>query len=209
VAVARSNLHESATSMLGCLDRAAVDGRFEGKLRTVQAEAGLSSGRSAEAVKLLEDLGRIEVEQRGRRSRDTIIAVKSAEPIAPEEVQAVAPSKPPTRTRINYEDIGRSVIDRLIELARDDALRSAQVEAFASESERARTRIAELEEDLEEANERETDLRIRLRSAEEALQRAEDNLRRAFNSRPGGDQGDGSLPDEDARAVLDILRGRV
>ena len=73
--MARTNLHLLATRLLNALDQAAVDAQFEGKLRQVATEAGLNSVRSAEAVKLLEGLGRIEVIQRGRRGRDTIIAV--------------------------------------------------------------------------------------------------------------------------------------
>lgn len=214
--MARTNLHESATEMLECLERASVSGRFEGKLRTLQAEAGLSSGRSAEAIKLLEDIGRITVEQRGRRSRDTIIALNSNAPVTMEEAAAAMPEKPvaAARTpRINYDDIGRSVIDRLIELGRNDALRSAQVEAFASEAATAKKRVEELETSLEEAAHRETDLRIKLRAAEESLERAEENLRRAFSNRGEGSPrtvapAPTAVPDDDARAVLDILRSR-
>lgn len=213
--MARTNLHESATEMLECLERASVSGRFEGKLRTLQAEAGLSSGRSAEAIKLLEDIGRITVEQRGRRSRDTIIALNSNVPVTMEEAAAAMPEKPVAARspRINYDDLGRSVIDRLIELGRNDALRSAQVEAFASEAATAKKRVEELETSLEEAAHRETDLRIKLRAAEESLERAEENLRRAFSNRGEGSpravaSAPAAVPDDDARAVLDILRSR-
>lgn len=213
--MARTNLHESATEMLECLERASVSGRFEGKLRTLQAEAGLSSGRSAEAIKLLEDIGRITVKQRGRRSRDTIIALNSNAPVTMEEAAAAMPEKPVAARspRINYDDLGRSVIDRLIELGRNDALRSAQVEAFASEAATAKKRVEELETSLEEAAHRETDLRIKLRAAEESLERAEENLRRAFSNRGEGSpravaSAPTAVPDDDARAVLDILRSR-
>ena len=208
--MARTNLHELASRLLDCLDGSSLDGTFEGKLRSVAAEAGLNSVRSAEAVKLLEDLDRIDVVQRGRRGRDTIIKIKSTEPITLDQAESRLPSRTTRRTaRLNYEDLGRTVIDRLLELGRNDALREAQVEAFAAESEQSRRRIAELESAVEEANERETDLRIRLRTAEESLVRAEENLRRAF----GGGERDGAggdsehtVPDDEARAVLDILR---
>jgi hypothetical protein len=51
-------------------------------------------------------------------------------------------------------------------------------------------------------------VRVRLKAAEEALERAEENLRKAFGSspRPAADGGATSIEDEDARAVLDILR---
>jgi hypothetical protein len=208
--MARTNLHELASRLLDCLNGSSLDGTFEGKLRSVAAEAGLNSVRSAEAVKLLEDLDRIEVIQRGRRGRDTIIRIKSTEPITLDQAESRLPSRSTRRSaRLNYEDLGKTVIDRLLELGRDDALRSAQVEAFAAESDKARRRIAELEAAMEEANERETDLRIRLRTAEESLVRAEENLRRAFGD---GDKvaatGDSQhvVPDDEARAVLDILR---
>jgi hypothetical protein len=209
--MARTNLHELASRLLDCLDGSSLDGTFEGKLRSVAAEAGLNSVRSAEAVKLLEDLDRIEVIQRGRRGRDTIIRIKSTEPITLDQAESRLPSRTTRRAaRLNYEDLGKTVVDRLLELGRDDALRTAQVEAFAAESDKARKRIAELENAIEEANERETDLRIRLRTAEESLVRAEENLRRAFGagdkeSMVGGEAAH-TVPDDEARAVLDILR---
>ena len=204
--MARTNLHELANRLLQHLDDAAEGSTFEGKLRQVAADAGLNSVRSAEAIKLLEDSGRIEVRQRGRRGRNTIIAINSTTPMSLEDAEAMLPSRTTRRTvRLSYDDVGRAVIDRLLELARDDGLRAAQVEAFASESAHHRDRVAELESTLEEAQQRETDLRIRLRAAEEALDRAEENMRRALG--PQRSSGDGtSVPDDEAKAVLDILR---
>ncbi len=207
--MARTNLHELANRLLETLTSSAEGDMFEGKLRAVAAEAGLNSVRSAEVIKLLEELGRIEVEQRGRRGRNTIVAIKSREPITLEDAEAMLPSRAAKRTtRLNYDDLGRAVVDRLLELARDDGLRAAQVEAFAAESAAHRKRVEELEEQVEEARLRETDVRVRLKAAEEALERAEENLRKAFGSspRPATDGGGATIEDEDARAVLDILR---
>lgn len=206
--MARTNLHEIASRLLGSISAAAQDGRFEGKLRSLAAEAGLNSVRSAEAIKLLEDLERIEVLQRGRRGRDTVIVIHSTDPVTLDDARARVQDRTRTRSgRINYEDIGRSVVDRLLELGRDDALRKAQVEAFATEAEQSRGRLAELESALEEAQERETDLRMKLRAAEEALERAEENMRKAFapvGRSAGAPSSD--VPDDETRAVLDILR---
>ncbi|MDQ4124847.1 MAG: hypothetical protein M3134_04495 [Actinomycetota bacterium] len=207
--MARTNLHELANRLLETLAASAEGDTFEGKLRAVAAEAGLNSVRSAEVIKLLEELGRIEVVQRGRRGRNTIIRMASTEPVKLEDAEAMLPSRAAKRTtRLNYDDLGRAVVDRLLELARDDGLRAAQVEAFAAESAAHRKRVEELEEQLEEAKLRETDVRIRLKAAEEALERAEENLRKAFGSspRPVADGGATQIEDEDARAVLDILR---
>lgn len=207
--MARTNLHELANRLLETLSSSAEGDTFEGKLRAVAAEAGLNSVRSAEVIKLLEELGRIEVVQRGRRGRNTIIRMASTEPVKLEDAEAMLPSRAAKRTtRLNYDDLGRAVVDRLLELARDDGLRAAQVEAFAAESAAHRKRVEGLEEDLEEAKVRETDLRVRLKAAEEALERAEENLRKAFGSspRPSSDGAATSIEDEDARAVLDILR---
>jgi chromosome segregation ATPase len=112
---------------------------------------------------------------------------------------------------LNYEDLGRAVVERLLELARDDGLRTAQVEAFAADSRTFKARVEELEGELEQAQRRETELRVRLRTAEEALERAEENLRRALGSpqpRPaaGGESDAKPIEDDDARAVLEILR---
>lgn len=207
--MARTNLHELANRLLETLTASAEGDTFEGKLRAVAAEAGLNSVRSAEVIKLLEELGRIEVVQRGRRGRNTIIKLASTEPVKLEDAEAMLPSRAAKRTtRLNYDDLGKAVVDRLLELARDDGLRAAQVEAFAAESDAHRKRVEQLEESLEEAKLRETDLRVRLKAAEEALERAEENLRKAFGSSPrqASDGGATSIEDEDARAVLDILR---
>jgi hypothetical protein len=205
--VARTNLHTLANSLLEGLSNAADGTAFEGRLREISTEAGLNSVRSAEAVKLLEETGRIEVIQRGRRGRNTMITITSTEPLTIEDAEARLPSRGGKRTgRINYDDIGGAVVDRLLALARDDGLRTAQVEAFAAASEQQSRRVEELESALEGATQRETELRIKLRTAEEALKRAEENLRRAL----GGDRPSGAprtpIEDDDARAVLDILR---
>ena len=207
--MARTNLHELANRLLETLAASADGATFEGKLRAVAAEAGLNSVRSAEVIKLLEELGRIEVVQRGRRGRNTIIKLASTEPVKLEDAEAMLPSRAAKRTtRLNYDDLGRAVVDRLLELARDDGLRAAQVEAFAAEGNVHRKRVEELEEALEDAAHRETDLRVKLKAAEEALERAEENLRKAFGSSPrsGGEGGTTPIEDADARAVLDILR---
>ena len=208
--MARTNLHELANRLLETLASSAEGDKFEGKLRAVAAEAGLNSVRSAEVIKLLEEIGRIEVVQRGRRGRNTIIALRSTAEVTLEDAEAMLPSRAAKRTtRLNYDDLGKAVVDRLLELARDDGLRAAQVEAFASESEAHRAKVAELEESVEESKLRETDLRIRLKAAEEALERAEENLRKAFGPSPRSAASDGAkapIEDDDARAVLDILR---
>jgi hypothetical protein len=211
--MARTNLHDLANRLLEGVDRAATNGRFEGRLREVASQAGLNSVRSAEAIKLLEETGRIEVLQRGRRGRNTIVAVNSTEPIRLEDAEAMLPSRAAKRSsRLNYEDLGRAVVDRLLELARDDGLRAAQVEAFAAESRSHKERVEELESEIEQSRRRETDLRVRLRTAEEALERAEENLRRALGSpqpRPTGTQTEPPprpIEDDEARAVLEILR---
>lgn len=204
--MARTNLHDLANRLLARLNEASQDGTFEGKLRQVAADAGLNSVRSAEAVKLLEDTGRIEVVQRGRRGRNTIIAIHSTDEIRLEDAEAMLPSRAARRSvRLSYDDLGKAVIDRLLELGRDDALRAAQVEAFASETAQLRERTKELEKSLEEATERETQVRIKLNAAEEALKRAEENLRKALGGpRSGGEPQ--QVEDDEARAVLDILR---
>src|ERR671925_209260 len=101
--MARTNLHELANRLLRGIQEAAQNGTFEGRLREVSAEAGLNSVRSAEAIKLLEETGRIEVVQRGRRGRNTIVAVRSTTPIALEDAEAMLPSRAAKRApRINY-----------------------------------------------------------------------------------------------------------
>ena len=204
--MARTNLHDLANRLLTRLNESAVDGNFEGKLRQVAADAGLNSVRSAEAVKLLEDTGRIEVVQRGRRGRNTIIAIHSTDEILLEDAEAMLPSRAARRNvRLSYDDLGKAVIDRLLELGRDDSLRMAQVEAFASEMEQLRERTKELETALEDAKQRETQVRVKLNGAEEALKRAEENLRKTLGPQRSGGEPQ-QVDDDEARAVLDILR---
>lgn len=204
--MARTNLHELANRLLNRLAEASPDSKFEGKLREIASDAGLNSVRTAETVRLLEEAGRIEVLQRGRRGRDTIIEVRSTEPIGLRDAEAMLQTRQGRRpAKLGYDDIGRSVVERLLELARDDGLRVAQVEAFAAETEQLRQKLQKLESEVESANERETNLRIRLRAAEEALTRSEENLRKAL----GGGRGAGEshpVADDDAQAVLDVLR---
>ena len=206
--MARTNLHELATRLLGALGDASENGVFEGKLRTAATTAGLNSVRSAEAIKLLEELGRLEVRQRGRRGRDTVIDIRSTDPVSLEDAERMLPSRAAKRsTRLDYDDLGKAVVDRLIELARDDSLRAAQVEAFAAEMDQHRARVTELETAVEEGRLRETELRIKLRAAEDALARAEENLHKVFGGpRPTKGTVEHQVDDDDARAVLDILR---
>jgi hypothetical protein len=216
--MARTNLHELANRLLDGLENSARGDRFEGRLREVASGAGLNSVRSAEAIKLLEETGRIEVVQRGRRGRNTVIEIRSTNAITLADAEAMLPSRSTKRSsRLTYEELGGAVVDRLLELARDDGLRAAQVEAFASESRAHKERVDELEIALEEASRRETELRIKLKTAEEALARAEENIRRALGTPPARPAGVGAsvpagkpIEDDDARAVLEILRsGRV
>ena len=203
--MARSNLHQQASVLLQNLSNAAADGRFEGALKEIASESGLNPARSAEALKLLEGLERIEVIQRGRRDRSTVISIRSDRPVTASEAGAARPATSDRKPRLDHANIGKAVVDRLIELGRDDALRAAQTEAFESEARSARERLAELESALEAANERENSLRVRLRAAEEALVRAEENLRRAMGESRGPGE-PSAIPDDEAKAVLDILR---
>jgi hypothetical protein len=206
--MARTNLHQLASRLLAGLSDASNNGAFEGKLRDVAGEAGLNSVRTAEAVKLLEELGRIEVVQRGRRGRDTVITIFSTEPVKLEDAEASLPSRQSKRGSFTYDEIGRALVERLLELSRDDGLRSAQVDAFDAEARALRDRIAHLEREVDSASAREEDLRIRLRAAEESLRRSEENLRRAVGGGAVAPQGE-PVSDDDSKAVLEILRSRA
>src|SRR5918995_2278704 len=96
--MARTNLHELANRLLARLLDSSENQVFDGKLRQVAADAGLNSVRSAEAVKLLEDLGRIEVIQRGRRGRNTMIEIRSTEEITLEDAESSLPSRAAKRS---------------------------------------------------------------------------------------------------------------
>jgi hypothetical protein len=203
--VARTNLHELANRLLAGMDEASQDSTFKGKMRDVAMAAGLNSVRSAEAIKVLQESGRIDVLQRGRRGRDSIVSILSKEPLTLTDAEGALPARKRT-ARLNYDDLGRAVVDRLLALARDDGLRAAQVEVFASEAESQRQRTTQLEVIIQEADQRETELRIKLRAAEESLERAEENLRRAIGSPRAAKAKPTVVDDDEARAVLDVLR---
>ena len=104
----------------------AARGRSRGRIELrSQRRGGEASGRARP------DRGR----PAGPRGRNTIISINSTDPITLERSRVDAPEpREPALARLNYDDIGPAVVDRLLELGRDDALRSAQVEAFASDS---------------------------------------------------------------------------
>ena len=203
--VARTNLHELANRLLAGMDEASADSTFQGKMRDVAMTAGLNSVRSAEAIKVLQESGRIDVVQRGRRGRDSIVKILSTEPLTLTDAEGALPVRKRV-SRLNYDDLGHAVVERLLALARDDGLRAAQVEVFASEAETQRQRTEELEASLQAAAERETELRIKLRAAEESLERAEENLRRALGSQRPAKPRPTPVEDDEAKAVLDVLR---
>jgi hypothetical protein len=187
------------------MDEASQDSTFKGKMRDVAMTAGLNSVRSAEAVKVLQESGRIDVLQRGRRGRDSIVSILSTEPLTLTDAEGALPARKRT-ARLNYDDLGHAVVDRLLALARDDGLRAAQVEVFAAEAESQRQRTTQLEVVIQEADERETELRIKLKAAEESLDRAEENLRRAIGSPRAAKVAPTVVDDDEAKAVLDVLR---
>ena len=203
--VARTNLHELANRLLAGMDEASADSTFQGKMRDVAMTAGLNSVRSAEAIKVLQESGRIDVVQRGRRGRDSIVKILSTEPLTLTDAEGALPVRKRV-SRLNYDDLGHAVVERLLALARDDGLRAAQVEVFATEAETQRQRTAQLEETIQAAAERETELRIKLRAAEESLERAEENLRRALGSQRPAKPRPSPVEDDEAKAVLDVLR---
>jgi hypothetical protein len=203
--VARTNLHDLANRLLAGMDEASADSTFQGKMRDVAIAAGLNSVRSAEAVKVLQEAGRIDVVQRGRRGRDSIVKILSTEPLTLTDAEGARPVTKRT-AKLNYDDLGHAVVDRLLALARDDGLRAAQVEVFANEAESQRQRTEELEGIIQAAGQRETELRIKLKAAEEALERAEENLRRALGSSRPARVRPVEVEDDEAKAVLDVLR---
>jgi hypothetical protein len=133
--------------------------------------------------------------------------VVSTDSVTLEDAEASLPGRQSKRGSFTYDEIGRAMVDRLLELARDDGLRTAQAEAFDAEAKMLRARIAELEDELSATTAREEELRIRLRAAEEALIRSEENVRRATGGTSPPAQSI-TVSDDDSKAVLDILRSR-
>jgi hypothetical protein len=171
-------------------------------------ESGIESRLSAaRAVRALMARGRIAQENGGYRLLDArpLVAGEPAtvhRPIRRKRKEAVtgeaAPEGPPT-----YEELGRTLIDRLIELSAEVAELGAALERARGEAEAARREAVEVSRQAAGDRRRAEDLEDEVTALRKRLDMTESNLRtvvEAAKNRPAS-----PLEDTDARAILDIL----
>lgn len=102
-----------------------------------------------------------------------------------------------------YEQVGRAIVERLIELSAESAELRASLERSRSESEAARREALEATRAASRERQRASDMEQETRALRQRLEMTESNLRRiieAAQNRPGA-----SLEDSDAKAILDVL----
>ena len=163
---------------------------------------------AARAVRALMARGRIEREGEGYRLLDS----RPLEPGEPATVRrptrrrrdAERPGKggPPT-----YDEVGRLVIERLIELSAETAELRTSLERARSEAEAARREAMEITRSAGADRRRAQLLEDEIATLKKRLEMTETNLRtvvQAAKDRPAS-----PLDDGDAKAILDILSTRA
>jgi hypothetical protein len=117
--------------------------------------------------------------------------------------RAAAPSEESLPT---YEQVGRVVIDRLIELSAETSELRAALERLGSEAEAARREALEAAREASRDRQRVSDLEEEAAALRRRLEMTEGNLRaivEAAQTRPAS-----PIEDSDAKAILDVLSKR-
>ena len=171
------------------------------------AEAGIENRLAiARAVRALLSRGRLGQEGQGYRLLDP-------RPLEPGERASV---KRPVRRRSreapvapadevpSYEQLGRVVIERLVEASAEVAELRASLERARDEWEAARREVVEVRREAVRDRQEAARATDEVRALRQRLEMTEENLRKvleAARNRPATPMGD-----EDARAILDILK---
>jgi hypothetical protein len=201
------SLRESNAVLAAAAGRAGAGQRIEASPAELAQEAGLASRlAAARAIRALIARGRIEQEGAGYRLLD----VRPLEPGEPTSVRRpirrrkrgrAGPAE--TETLPTYEQIGRVVIDRLIELSAEAAEMRAALERAKAEAEAARREAVEANRAAAEDRRRAHSMEDEVTTLRRRLEMTEANLRslvQVARQRPAA-----PLEDTDAQAILDIL----
>lgn len=183
-------------------------------VRATPAALGKDAGfddplAAARAVRALIARKRLEAVDDGYRLLET-------RPVAPDEPEAIP--RPPRRRKetadagdgarspgkvgtTTYSEIGRSVIDRLIELANEVGETRGAARASREEA-------RDLRQDRDDAERRARELAARVKDLEGKLEMAEENLRTLLTAAQGTER-DSSEPvgDSEMAAILGVLKG--
>ncbi len=173
------------------------------------AEAGIGNRLAvARAVRALLARGRIE--QDGNRYR--LLESRSLDPGEPATVRrpqrrrrrgagAVSSERLPT-----YEQVGRAIIERLIELSAEISELRAALERTRGEAEAARKEALEATREATRERLRSQELEEEMAAMRSRLDMTEANLRSIVDAVKGGSEA--PLDDTDAQAILDVLAKR-
>ena len=201
------SLRESNAMLAAASARWQPGQRIEASPAELAEEAGLASRlAAARAIRALIARGRIEQDGRGYRLLD-------ARPLGQGEPTSV---RRPVRRRKRgrprgeedeglptYEQVGRVVIERLIELSAESAEMRAALERARAEAEAARREALEVNRAAADDRRRVKAMEDEVTTLRRRLEMTEGNLRslvQAARQRPAA-----PLEDTDAKAILDIL----
>ncbi|HUG87424.1 MAG TPA: hypothetical protein VMP42_01535 [Actinomycetota bacterium] len=200
------SLRESNGILAAAAERAEVGEVVPATPAELAQEVGIENRLAvARAVRALLARGRLE--QEGERYR-----LLDARPLEPGEPATV---RRPTRKRTRrdaesgdedlptYEQVGRVIVERLIELSAETAELRASLERARAESEAARREALEATRAASRDRQRAAQIEQESRALRQRLEMTESNLRRiieAAQRRPAT-----PLEDSDAKAILDVL----
>ncbi len=200
------SLQESNAVLAAASSRTTVGELIPASPGDLAGEAGIGNRlAAARAIRALLARGRIA--QEGQRYR-----LIDDRPVEPGEVASVRRTPRPRRRREpeeaeqgppTYEQLGRLIVERLIEASAEVAELRSAVERARTEAERARRETVEVNRTAAADRRRADSLEDEVRTLKRRLEMTESNLRsivQAAKARPAS-----PLDDGDARAILDIL----
>jgi chromosome segregation ATPase len=206
--VNETSLRDSNALLAAATSRTSIGEVIAASPAELARESGVEDRLSvARAVRALMSRGRIAQEGSSYRLLD-------GRPVEPGEAASVRrPSRrkrradgdgaAPTGQDPTYEGLGRSVIERLIELSAEVSELRTALERARTEGEAARREAVEVTRRASEDRRRSESLQDEVTALKRRLEMTESNLRtvvEAANKRPSS-----PLEDSDARAILDIL----
>jgi hypothetical protein len=201
------SLRECNALLAAAAARVGPGQRIETSPAELAHEAGLATRlAAARAIRALIARGRIEQDGSGYR----LIDIRPLEAGEPTSVRRPIRRRKRGRagqtdaeTLPTYEQIGRVMIDRLIELSAEAAEARAALERSRAESEAARREAVEVNRGAAEDRRRAQNLEDEVATLRRRLEMTEGNLRslvQVARQRPAA-----PLEDTDAQAILDIL----
>lgn len=203
-----ASLRDSNALLAAAVSRTEIGELIKSSPAELARDSGVEDRLSvARAVRALMSRGRIAQEGATYRLLD-------GRPLEPGERASVhrpirrrrrggEPGKPAEPEELTYDGLGRTIIDRLVELSAEVSELRTALERARSEGEAARRESVEVTRRASEDRRRAQFLEDEVTSLKRRLEMTESNLRtvvEAANSRPSS-----PLEDTDAKAILDIL----